>query len=179
MKSRGLIIVVAVVIIVVICYVGYAFFYAPLWQENTDLRTQLEKDSIRLATLQELYRQGGKLDVKKSIYQERLALLQKLLPPSADASVFMVEMEQQAKADGVSISSLTIPSAPTLVDPDTVASFPLSVSGDYFHIMSFLRHLLSFPQIVNVTGITMQSGTDGTVSANMSCVIYLRPGGVQ
>jgi Tfp pilus assembly protein PilO len=177
MKSRGLITILAVVIIVVICYVGYAFFYAPLWQENTDMRAQVEKDSIRLATLQELYRQSGKLEVKKSIYQERLALLQKLLPPSTDASVFMVEMEQQAKADGVSISSISIPGAPTPADPDTIASFPLNVSGDYFHVMSFLRHLLIFPQIVNVTGITMQSGTDGTINANMSCVIYLRPGG--
>jgi Tfp pilus assembly protein PilO len=177
MKSRGLFTVLAVVIIVVVCYVGYAFFYAPLWQENADLRAQVEKDSVRLVTLQELYRQSGKLEVKKSIYEERLALLQKLLPPSTDASVFMVEMEQLAKADGVSISSLTIPGAPTLVDPDTVASFPLNVSGDYFHVMSFLRHLLNFPQIVNVTGISMQPGTDGTISANMSCIIYLRPGG--
>lgn len=177
MRRRTVSFVVFLLLFVILGYVAYSCFYAPLWKHNLELRDQLEKESVRLRTLVELSRYTPTLEVRKELYQERLSLLDKILAPNTETPTFLVEMEQVAKSQGVTIQSITNPSPPAQVDGDTVSSFQMTVTGDYFKVLSFLRALYCFPRIVDVSALSLEGGAQ--ITAKIDCYLYLKPGGAK
>ncbi len=178
MKRRSVsIIIFFLLLFVVLGYVAYSYFYAPLWQQNLELRDKLEKESVRLRTLIELYRYTPTLEAKKELYQERISLLDKVLAADTETPTFLVEMEQVAKNYGVTITSISNPSAPAQADGNTVSGFQMTVAGDYFKVLSFLRALYYFPRIVDVSALSIEGGAE--VTARLDCTLYLKPGGGQ
>lgn len=175
MRGRGLLTVGLVLSILILSYLAYSLFYSPLWQLNLDLREKVVAQSVRLKTLEELSRFASLFETRKILYEERLNVLNKVLSSSSETPTFFVEMEQLANMEGVALNTLSNPSAPTPLDGDLISSFQMSVSGEYFHILSFLRHLLYFPKILNVRAISLTGSTD--VSAQLDCVVYLKAEG--
>jgi Tfp pilus assembly protein PilO len=177
MRRSSISLIIFVLLFVILGYVAYSFFYAPLWRQNLDLRDQLQKESVRLRTLMELSRYTPTLEVRKELYQERINLLDKILAPNTETPTFLVEMEQVAKNQGVTIQSITNPSPPAQVDGDTVSSFQMTVTGDYFKVLSFLRALYYFPRIVDVSALSLEGGAQ--ITAKIDCSLYLKPGGAK
>lgn len=175
MRRRSIALIIFFLLIIILGYVAYSFFYAPLWQQNAELRDKLEKESVRLRTLIELYHYTPSLEVRKELYQERIDLLGKVLASDTETPTFLVQMEQVAKNHGVTISSISNPSPPAQADGNTVSSFQMTVKGDYFKVLSFLRALYYFPRIVDVSAISIEGGAE--VTAKLDCALYLKPGG--
>jgi Tfp pilus assembly protein PilO len=175
MKRRTILIVVIVILFLVVGYLAYSLFYAPLWQQNAELRDKLEKESVRLRTLAELYHYTPLLDVRKDLYQERLDLLNKVLAVDTETPTFLVQLEQVARNQGVTIVSISNPSAPAQANGDNISTFQMTVSGDYFRVLSFLRALYYFPRVLDVAALSMEGGAE--VTAKLDCSIYLMPGG--
>lgn len=176
MRGRGYITVLLILAFILAGWIAYTYFYAPLWSENLKLRQQLETESVRLATLNELNRYQPTLEVRKEVFEERISLLDKLLGQESETPTLFVQLEQLATTYGVKITSLSNPSAPAQVDGSTVSSFQMTIEGDYFKLLSFLRALYYFPRVVDVSALSIEGGGE-QIKAALDCVIYLKPGG--
>ncbi len=172
MRKGWLLTIGLILFILIISYLAYCLFFAPLWQLNLELREKVVAQSSRLSTLEELSRFTTLFETRRALYEERLNVLNKVLPSSSETPTFFVEIEQLVMIERITLNALTNPTPPTPVDGGIVSSFQMNVSGEYFRVLSFLRHLLSFPKILNVKAISLSGGAD--ISAQLDCVVYLK-----
>lgn len=177
MRRRAISLILFFLILILVGYLFYSLLLVPLWQKNAELREKLEKESIRLQTLIELSRYTPSLEVREELYKERLDLLNKVLSSDTETPTFLVQMEQVAKSHGVTITSLSNPSPPSQADGNTISGFQMTVKGDYFKVLSFLRALYFFPRVVDVSAISISGSTE--VTASLDCTLFLKPGGGQ
>ncbi|MCR4427847.1 MAG: type 4a pilus biogenesis protein PilO [Caldiserica bacterium] len=177
MRRRTVSLILFFVVIILVGYIFYSLLFVPMWQRNAELRDKLEKESIRLQTLIELSRFTPSLGVREELYKERLELLGKVLSPDTETPTFLVQMEQVAKTHGVTIVSISNPSPPVQADGNTISSFQMTVKGDYFKVLSFLRALYYFPRVVDVSAMSIDGSAE--VSVKLDCTLFLKPGGGQ
>jgi Tfp pilus assembly protein PilO len=175
MKSSKLLMpILFIVLMAVVIYVAYSFFFQPLWDQNQELRSKVETDSVRFANLQELSRYRSLFDTKTALYKERQDVLNKVLPVTLDKLKLLVQVEQLYKQQGLTLNVLPDPTPPAQVGEDTVSNFQLTAQGNYFRVLAFLKSLLNFPNIIQVNAISMAGGEDVTVTVD--CSMYLKPG---
>jgi len=175
MKSSKLLMpILFVLLMVVVAYVAYSFFFQPIWDQNQELRSQVDTDSVRLANLQELSRYSPLFATKTALYKERQDVLSKVLPATLDKLKLLVQVEQLYKQQGLTLNVLPDPTPPTQVGEDTISSFQLTAQGNYFRVLAFLKSLLNFPSIIQVNSISMAGGEDVTVTVD--CSMYLKQG---
>jgi Tfp pilus assembly protein PilO len=174
-NSKMLVPILFVVLILVVAYVAYSMFFAPLWEQNQQLRQELDKEGVHLANLTALDKFKPDFDTKAKLYQERLAVLGNVLPSSLDKMKFLLQMQNQYQQQGLKMEVLPNPSPPTQVEADLVSNFQLQVRGNYFKVLSFLKSLLNFRSIIRVNAISMAGGDE--VTATLDCSMYLKPGG--
>ena len=172
--SKLLMPILFVVLMMVVAYVAYSFFFQPLWDQNQELRSQVDTDSVRFANLQELSRYNPLFVTKAALYKERQDVLNKVLPATLDKLKLLVQVEQLYKQQGLTLDVLPDPTPPTQVGEDTVSNFQLTAQGNYFRVLAFLKSLLNFPNIIQVNSISMAGGEDVTVTVD--CSMYLKQG---
>lgn len=104
------------------------------------------------------------------LLDDKLASLDRLLPPEARVSEFLSQSEAAAKSSGVQLLSLK-PGAVVNKKGFRDWTMELTVRGSYFQTMNFIKKLEEGPRFSTVTNITMQS-KPGQLESRLSVSIY-------
>ena len=175
--------------LIVFILIGGAFYWyliRPQFLQIKDLEKQISVKEEKLATLQ-LAREREKslLDENKQL-EDRIAVLQKILPSERNEFLFGEEFQTVAKLCGVKIENLNFSTRGVKGAPSNSVPFTLTISADKLEKINwFFVHTSIFPQIISLTNINISKGSasqggfspmqsKGTrYTVNMNGVIYL------
>lgn len=139
--------------------------YAAAQAKSAELQSQI-------ATLQALLREVP-------ADQARLVTLNAAVPARPALSDLLTQLHQDATATGVQLTAVT-PAAPATSGSTAGTALPggahslavpLSVTGTYPSLMSFLRRLTSMPRVAVVDGLSL-SPTSGGMTASLTVRVF-------
>ncbi len=175
-------------ILLILIFAGafYWFLIKPQFAQIDALKNQIITKEQKLATLLLAQKREKELLSENKMMQDRIAQLQKILPVSSNEFLFGEEFQVIAKMCGVRIDSLDFPKRKTKGTPQNAIPFEITVSSKKLdNIRYFFTHIFTFPQIINVSKLTLQKGDSGNFrggaqqgkevlySADISGIIYL------
>ncbi len=175
--------------LIVFILIGGAFYWyliKPQFLQIKDLEKQISVKEQKLATLQ-LAREREKslLDENKQL-EDRIAVLQKILPPERNEFLFGEEFQTVVKLCGVKIENLNFPTRGVKGAPSNSVPFTLTISADKLEKINwFFIHISVFPQIISLTNVNISKGSASQggfspmqskgpgYTVNMNGIIYL------
>jgi len=147
------------IVFILIAGAFYWYLIKPQFNAVKELETQIQKQQQKLATLQlALQREKNLLEDNKQM-KDRINQLEKILPPERNEFLFSEEFQTVAKLCGVTIDSLRFSSKRPKGMPVNTVPFTLQVSSSKLKNIYYLFiHLAEFPQIVNISTLSISKG---------------------
>ena len=177
-KRLGAVTAAAVIIITLIWYVA---LFRP---ESARISNAHKAYATATSKASDLQTQVGSLEAlvrKVPADTARLAQVKAALPTSADIKDLLTELDGLAGRSGVQLTSLS-PSVPSTTAASGAAasgaggaqtiSLPMSVTGSYPALMSFLTGLENLPRALVVTSISLSPGGASSMTASLSTKIF-------
>ncbi|NJD11725.1 MAG: hypothetical protein FIB01_15235 [Gemmatimonadetes bacterium] len=137
----------------------YQFLYRPRSTEIDGLQTRYETlASQNQAAEAALARYGPNLGRQLALYEQHLAVIERLIPSRNDIPNLLVAMGEQAQATQVQWGGF-VPAAEEAGAYYSKQSYEISVSGLYHDIGSYLAAIASLPRIVKPGGMDLKVTT--------------------
>ena len=138
----------------------YQFLYTPRQTQIDDLQTQYETlASQNKAAEAAIARYGPNLGRQLAVYEQHLAIIERLIPRRNDIPNLLVAMGEQAQASRVQWGGF-VPAAEEAGQYYSRQTYEISVSGLYHDIGSYLAAIGSLPRIVKPGKVTLQVTKD-------------------
>jgi type IV pilus assembly protein PilO len=136
------------IIPVVLAVAYYQFAYRPRQVVIDELQTHYETlASQNTAAEAAISRYGPNLGRQLAVYEQHLAVIERLIPRRNDIPNLLVAMGEQAQANQVQWGGF-VPSAEEAGEYYSRQSYEISVAGTYHDIGSYLAAIASLPRIV-------------------------------
>ena len=137
----------------------YWYLIKPQFNAVKDLQSQIQKQQQKLATLQLALQREKTLLADNEQMQNRINQLEKILPVQRNEFLFSEEFQTVAKLCGVTIDDLRFSSRKPKGTPANTVPFTLQVSSSKIENINYLFiHLAEFPQIVNISTLSISKG---------------------
>jgi Tfp pilus assembly protein PilO len=152
----------AAVAAVAIIAIFFLFLLSPKLKDITEVRDQIEQAQDEGQTLRNRLRQLQQAQRDEPTTRARLAVFDRLLPPTPDLPSLIRQLQTAATASGVDLRSIA-PSPPGAITGRTgveVVSCTVQVIGGFFRLQSFLTRLEELQRVVEVTSIAISPQTD-------------------
>jgi Tfp pilus assembly protein PilO len=159
----------AAIAAVVITAIFFLFLLSPKLKEIKEVRAEIETAQDEGQTLRNRLRQLRAAQQTEPTTRARLAVFDRLLPPTPDLPSLIRQLQTAASASGIDLRSLA-PSPPTdLTGRPGVQSVSVTVQvvGGFFRLQSFLTRLEELQRVVEVNAISISSGTDETTGLSL------------
>ncbi len=173
-------------VFVLIAGAFYWYLIKPQFNAVKELESQIQKQQQKLATLQLALQREKVLLAENEQMENRIKQLEKILPPERNEFLFSEEFQAVAKLCGVTINDLQFSSRRLKGAPANTVPFTIQISSSKIdNIYYFFTHLAEFPQIVNVSKLSISKGGNAgggfspvlnkskNYSVNVSGIIYL------
>lgn len=156
-QKQKLVLIGLVPIVLAVAY--YQFLYRPRRTQIDELQTRYETlASQNKAAEATLARYGPNLGRQLAIYEQHLAVIERLIPRRNDIPNLLVAMGEQAQANQVQWGGF-VPAAEEAGQYYSKQSYEISVSGLYHDIGSYLSAIGSLPRIVKPGGMDLKVTT--------------------
>ena len=99
------------------------------------------------------------------------------VPDSVDAPNLITEIETIAAQNQLALPSLAPPSGINATSDISVEGMEvsMSVTGSFQNINNFISSLENSIRFLKISGLTITSSNDGSLSASITCEVYKRP----
>jgi Tfp pilus assembly protein PilO len=154
--------VLAAVAAVLIIAVFFLFLLSPKLKEVSEVRDQIEQAGDENQTLRNRLRQLQTAQRDEPTTRARLAVFDRLLPPTPELPTLIRQLQTAATASGIDLRSIA-PSPPGALTGRTgvqVATVTIQVVGGFFRLQSLLTRLEELQRVVEVTSIAISPQTD-------------------
>lgn len=170
----------AAVSAVLIVGVFFLFVLSPKLKDISEVRDQVEAAQDEGQTLRNRLRQLQTAQRDEPTTRARLAVFDRLLPPTPDLPSLIRQLQTAATASGIDLRSIA-PSPPSAVTGRTgVQSVPVTVQvvGGFFRLQSLLTRLEELQRVVEVTSISISPQIDSvsglfTLSSTITFRMYV------
>ena len=137
----------------------YWYLIKPQFNAVKDLESQIQKQQQKLATLQLALQREKTLLAENEQMQNRINQLERVLPVQRNEFLFSEEFQTVAKLCGVAIDDLQFSSRKPKGAPTNTVPFTLQISSSKIeNVYYFFVHLAEFPQIVNISTLSISKG---------------------
>jgi Tfp pilus assembly protein PilO len=154
--------VLAAVAAVLIIAVFFLFLLSPKLKDVSEVRDQIEQAGDENQTLRNRLRQLQTAQRDEPTTRARLAVFDRLLPPTPELPTLIRQLQTAATASGIDLRSIA-PSPPGALTGRTgvqVATVTIQVVGGFFRLQSLLTRLEELQRVVEVTSIAISPQTD-------------------
>jgi Tfp pilus assembly protein PilO len=159
MMRRYVLTAVAAVLIVAVFFL---FLLSPKLKDISEVRDQIEQAQDENQTLRNRLRQLQTAQRDEPTTRARLAVFDRLLPPTPELPTLIRQLQTAAAASGIDLRSIA-PSPPGALTGRTgvqVATVTIQVVGGFFRLQSLLTRLEELQRVVEVTSIAIAPQTD-------------------
>ena len=159
MTRRYVLTAVAAVLIVAVFFL---FLLSPKLKDISEVREQIETAQNESETLRNRLRQLQTAQRDEPTTRARLAVFDRLLPPTPELPSLIRQLQTAATASGIDLRSIA-PSPPGALTGRTgvqVVSVTIQVVGGFFRLQSLLTRLEELERVVEVTSIAISPQTD-------------------
>lgn len=172
-RARTIITVVGILLVVLVVFF---FLIRPKRAELAQVRTEIEGEEARTVQLQtELDRLKG-LQARAPELEAELAVIRRLVPPNAQVSNLIFQVQDAANQAGLDFLSITpeLPRQPPEGAALAQVRVSLGIKGGYFAIQDFLRRLYTLDRALRVDNFTLGGEPDETGGIVLSTVLASR-----
>ena len=159
MTRRYVLTAIAAVLIVAVFFL---FLLSPKLKDISEVREQIETAQNESETLRNRLRQLQTAQRDEPTTRARLAVFDRLLPPTPELPSLIRQLQTAATASGIDLRSIA-PSPPGALTGRTgvqVVSVTIQVVGGFFRLQSLLTRLEELERVVEVTSIAISPQTD-------------------
>lgn len=152
----------AAVAAVLIIGVFFLFLLSPKLKDISEVRDQFEQAQDEGQTLRNRLRQLQAAQRDEPTTRARLAVFDRLLPPTPELPSLIRQLQTAATASGIDLRSIA-PSPPGALTGRTgveVVSVTIQVVGGFFRLQSLLTRLEDLERVVEVTSIAISPQVD-------------------
>jgi Tfp pilus assembly protein PilO len=154
--------VLAAVAAVLIVALFFLFRLSPKLKDISEVREQIEQAQDESQTLRNRLRQLQTAQRDEPTTRARLAVFDRLLPPTPELPSLIRQLQTAATASGIDLRSIA-PSPPGALTGRTgvqVVTVTVQVVGGFFRLQSLLTRLEELDRVVEVTSIAISPQTD-------------------
>ena len=154
--------VLAAVAAVLTVAVFFLFLLSPKLKDISEVRDQIEQAQDENQTLRNRLRQLQTAQRDEPTTRARLAVFDRLLPPTPELPSLIRQLQTAATASGIDLRSIA-PSPPGALTGRTgvqVVTVTIQVVGGFFRLQSLLTRLEELERVVEVTSIAISPQTD-------------------
>ena len=155
---RRMIVMLGAGVILVLVFAGLDWWSEQRFQIQ-ELREKCRTQQLRLQEAECYGRDHPEPEKHLRDLQRQLALVRLQIPGQPEVGAFAAHLEQAAQASGVWMVALR--PAPTVVKNGFQATdIELTIRGDYFSLLTFLRKMEETPRQSTVSGIDIRTGAE-------------------
>lgn len=158
----------AVLLLMAWLFASFVFF--PTKQRLAEMENQLRLEHSSVKILQGFGMAYPEPPKYLKMLDNKLAVLERLLPTEVQVSDFLSQSELASKASGVQLISLK-PGAPVNKNVYREWVMELVIRGSYFQTMNFLKKIEEGPRFSTVSNIAIQS-KPGHLESKLAVSIY-------
>lgn len=156
-------------------FLGIIVFIFHVWlpqqAEIHSLEKALSETEKKIAAVETFAGQNSDSQKLKDQFRQKLLLTEQLLPDNMSMGEFLVELERTAEASKVQIGQVQ-PAQAIQRNGYQETLITMTVRGDYFMVLDFLRRIEGGKRFLALSSISLQSKSGDFLEGKLTVLVY-------
>lgn len=149
-----------------------SYVIVPQWERIGVLRQELTVEKIQVSAVESYIEKNPDLDRQITEVRQKIDQTRLLLPEQNEIGLFLVQLEQIAKASKITLGQ---------VQPDKAVNrtgyyevpITIAVRGNYFQMLDFIGRLEGMQRFISVSSVALMPQAGDLLDGKIAAVLYV------